>query len=145
MAIPKNQFPEILNPCNSAFFPEMPPSFNPDTTCSQFPYYNPDTKRILSGIANSIEPIFRANTGTCRKPVMVATSQVIGKFFAIQFLADSVINILTSEFAASQDGIFAPALLSGVTISKGTTLYLQIEKIQLVSGLAICYADPFRF
>jgi hypothetical protein len=142
-----NAFPANNNPCGSAFNPQMPPSYNPDTYCSPAPYYDADNKRILAGIMNSIDPMIKANLGICKKPALVGTVAVVGNFMAIQFLADSVLDLTVvtgSTFASYENGDFAPALLSGVLISKGTTLYLQFTQVKLVSGLAICYADPFR-
>jgi hypothetical protein len=142
-----NAFPANNNPCGSAFNPQMPPSYNPDTYCSPAPYYDADTKRLLAGVMNSIDPMIKANMGLCKKPALVGTVAVVGNFMAIQFLADSVLDLTVvtgSTFASYENGDFAPALLSGVTISKGTTLYLQFTQVKLISGLAICYADPFR-
>jgi hypothetical protein len=142
-----NAFPANNNSCGSAFNPQMPPSYNPDTYCSPAPYYDADTKRLLAGVMNSIDPMIKANMGLCKKPALVGTVAVIGNFMAIQFLADSVLDLTVvtgSTFASYENGDFAPALLSGVTISKGTTLYLQFTQVKLISGLAICYADPFR-
>jgi hypothetical protein len=142
-----NAFPANNNSCGSAFNPQMPPSYNPDTYCSPAPYYDADTKRLLAGVMNSIDPMIKANLGICKKPALVGTVAVVGNFMAIQFLADSVLDLTVvtgSTFASYENGDFAPALLSGVTISKGTTLYLQFTQVKLISGLAICYADPFR-
>jgi hypothetical protein len=142
-----NAFPANNNSCGSAFNPQMPPSYNPDTYCSPAPYYDADTKRLLAGVMNSIDPMIKANLGICKRPALVGTVAVVGNFMAIQFLADSVLDLTVvtgSTFATYQNGDFAPALLSGVTISKGTTLYLQFTQVKLISGLAICYADPFR-
>jgi hypothetical protein len=142
-----NAFPANNNSCGSAFNPQMPPSYNPDTYCSPAPYYDADTKRLLAGVMNSIDPMIKANMGLCKKPALVGTVAVVGNFMAIQFLADSVLDLTVvtgSTFASYENGDFAPALLSGVTISKGTTLYLQFTQVKLISGLAICYADPFR-
>ena len=142
-----NAYPANNNPCGSAFNPQMPPSYNPDTYCSPAPYYDADTKRLLAGVMNSIDPMIKANLGICKRPALVGTTAVVGNFMAIQFLSDSVLDLTLvtgSTFATYENGDFAPALLTGVTISKGTTLYLQFTQVKLVSGLAICYADPFR-
>lgn len=142
-----NAFPANNNSCGSAFNPQMPPSYNPDTYCSPAPYYDADTKRLLAGVMNSIDPMIKANLGICKKPALVGTVAVVGNFMAIQFLADSVLDLTVvtgSTFASYENGDFASTLLNGVLISKGTTLYLQFTQVKLISGLAICYADPFR-
>ena len=142
-----NAFPANNNSCGSAFNPQMPPSYNPNTYCSPAPYYDADTKRLLAGVMNSIDPMIKANMGLCKKPALVGTVAVVGNFMAIQFLADSVLDLTVvtgSTFASYENGDFASTLLNGVLISKGTTLYLQFTQVKLISGLAICYADPFR-
>jgi hypothetical protein len=142
-----NAFPANNNACGSAFNPQMPPSYNEDTYCSPAPYYDADTKRLLAGVMNSIDPMIKANMGLCKRPALVGTVAVVGNFMAIQFLADSVLDLTVvtgSTFASYENGDFASTLLNGVLISKGTTLYLQFTQVKLVSGLAICYADPFR-
>lgn len=142
-----NAFPANNNSCGSAFNPQMPPSYNPDTYCSPAPYYDADLKRLLAGVMNSIDPMIKANMALCRKPVIVGTTQVTGNFMAIQILADAVLDttvVTGSTFATYENGDFVPAPLTGVVLSKGTTIYLQFTAVKLVSGLAIAYADPFR-
>lgn len=142
-----NAFPANNNPCGSAFNPDMPPSYNPDTYCSPAPYYDADLKRLLAGVMNSIDPMIKANMALCKKPAIIGTTQVTGNFMAIQILADAILDVTPitgSTFVAYQDGSFDPAPLTGIILSKGTTIYLQFTAVKLVSGLAIAYADPFR-
>lgn len=83
----------------------------------------------------------------CKKPAIIGTTQVTGNFMAIQILSDAVLDVTPisgSTFVAYQDGSFDPAPLTGIILSKGTTIYLQFTAVKLVSGLAIAYADPFR-
>ena len=143
------KYPEAEQPlCQSPYNPTMPPSANPETYCSPSPYYDQDNKRILGGLMNSIDPMQRANMGLCRKPYIVGTTQVVCKVFSIQFLADSVIDFTGGGVAtigstySNGDADLTP--LVGVTIAKGTCLFLQLDALKLVSGLAIAYADPFR-
>lgn len=141
-------FPANNNPCGNQFNPVMPPNYKGDETyCTPNPFYDADLKRLLAGVMNSIDPMIKANMALCKKPVIVGTTQVTGNFMAIQILADAVLDttvVTGSTFATYENGDFVPAPLTGIILSKGTTIYLQFTAVKLVSGLAIAYADPFR-
>lgn len=145
MANKNVEYPAISSPCATQWTPIMPPGApKPDSYCIPLSSYSLDEKRILSGLANAIDPMQRASMGLCKPSQIIGTTQVNANFYSVNFLADSVIDTTANTAVVPANLTGDLILLTGVTIPAGTTLFLQFTKIKLVSGLAIGYGDPFR-
>lgn len=136
--------------CNtSKWAATMPPSYNPDTYCSQLPYYIPDLKNLLAGMRDSIDPMIQASLGLCGKAMYLdggTPTSLAGYYYcAVVVLRDTLLNVTagnTNEIDG--DGIdvnLAP--LSGATLPAGTVLNGTFKKVVIVSGHVKLLPHPF--
>lgn len=137
--------------CNTTKWVEanMPPNYNPNNYCAPSPYWSKESKFILAGLRDSIDPMMQAQLGLCGTHQYLdggSPTSTVGKYYcAIVVIRDTILNVAalqTNEIdGAGADVNLSP--LAGATLPAGTILLGNYKKVVIVSGHVKLMAHPF--
>jgi len=121
----------------------MPPGYNPLDLCSRSTVWSVESKNILAGMRDSLDPMQQAQMGICGDninllPATGITSTTL-KYFCITAIEDTTFNsALILDKGADQ------SIWSGKILKAGASIYGEFTKIKILTGFVRCYEHPFN-
>lgn len=135
--------------CNTTKWVEanMPPNYNPDNYCAPSPYWSKESKFILAGLRDSIDPMIQAQMGICGTNKNLNTGSVktvVGfKYYSIQVITAAIIDTAVTKDKGTTLASQGTAL-DGLSIPSGTILYGEFTEIKITAGIIRVYEHPFN-
>jgi len=87
----------------------------------------------------NVQQLLTEQLGKNRCDVISTTAMIDKDYYAVFFPVESVVSDITASNV--QTGTGSDITNLHTTFAAGTTLFLNVTRIQLSSGVAICYYD----